>query len=307
MLEVGESASPLTEVRSTNGGFNWAGKNPALQVNFATVNVSHEFGKTVGWQFKQGRDFARQLASDSLGLVVNESAAQFMGLRDMIGQTVTWQGTGFNVSFHVIGVIRDMVMDSPYEPVKPSVFFISQQPPKFLTMRLNPQRSAEASLKAIGGVLKEHLPEAPFNYTFVDDEYDQKFRSEERIGQLASVFAGLAIFISCLGLFGLASFVAEQRTKEIGIRKVLGASVLNLWGLLSKDFVVLVLIALGIATPIAWYGLSGWLNTYDYRTDLSWWLFAAAGAGALVLTLLTVSFQSVKAALMNPVKSLRSE
>ena len=257
VLEVGESASPLTEVRSTNGGFDWTGKNPALQVNFATVNISPEFGKTVGWQFKQGRDFSRQFASDSLGLVVNESAVRFMGLRDAIGQTVTWSGNNFRVSFHVIGVIRDMVMDSPYEPVKPSVFFVGPQPAKFLTMRLNPRRSADASLKVIGDVLKEHLPEAPFNYTFVDDEYDQKFRSEERIGQLASIFAGLAIFISCLGLFGLASFIAEQRTKEIGVRKVLGASVLNLWGLLSKDFVVLVVIALFIATPIAYYLLNG--------------------------------------------------
>ncbi|GAB3643039.1 ABC transporter permease [Spirosoma arcticum] len=307
VLEVGESASPLTEVRSTNGGFDWAGKNPALQVNLATISITHEFGKTVGWQFKKGRDFSRQLASDSLGLILNESAVAFMGLRDVIGQTVTWTGTNFRVSFHVIGVIRDMVMDSPYEPVKPSVFFISQQSGKFLTIRLNPQRSADASLKVIGDVLKEHLPEAPFNYTFVDDEYDQKFRSEERIGQLASIFAGLAIFISCLGLFGLASFVAEQRTKEIGVRKVLGASVLNLWGLLSKDFVVLVVIAFFMAAPVAYYFLSGWLQTYDYRTEISWWIFAASGAGALMITLLTVSFQSIKAALMNPIKSLRSE
>lgn len=307
VLEVSESASPLTEVRSTNGGFDWAGKNPALQVNFATIGITHEFGKTVGWQFKQGRDFSRQLASDSLGLVLNESAVAFMDLRDAIGQTVTWTGNNFSVSFRVIGVIRDMVMDSPYEPVKPSVFFISQQPGEFLTMRLNPQRSADASLKLIGEVLKEHLPEAPFNYTFVDDEYDQKFRSEERIGQLASVFAGLAIFISCLGLFGLASFVAEQRTKEIGVRKVLGASVLNLWGLLSKDFVMLVVIAFFMAAPVAYYFLSGWLQNYDYRTEIPWWIFAASGAGALTITLLTVSFQSIKAALINPVKTLRSE
>ncbi|HEX9957800.1 MAG TPA: FtsX-like permease family protein, partial [Fibrella sp.] len=307
VLEVGESASPLTEVRSTNGGFNWPGKDPSLQVNFATVGISAEFGKTVGWQFSQGRDFSRQLASDSLGLVLNESAVAFMGLRNVIGQTVSWKGNGFDVQFHIIGVINDMVMDSPYEPVKPSVFFIAKQPGKFLTMRLNPQRPAQASLTAIGDVLKEHLPEAPFNYTFVDNEYDQKFRSEERIGQIASLFAGLAIFISCLGLFGLASFMAEQRTKEIGVRKVLGASVLNLWGLLSKDFVVLVIIAFVIAAPLAGYALHNWLQHYEYHTDISWWVFAVSGAGALLVTLLTVSFQSIKAALMNPVKSLRSE
>ncbi|CCG98188.1 Macrolide export ATP-binding/permease protein macB [Fibrella aestuarina BUZ 2] len=307
VLDVGESASPLTEVRSTNGGFEWAGKDPTLQVNFATISVSHEFGKTVGWQFAQGRDFSRQLASDSLGIVLNESAVAFIGLKNVLGKTITWDGNGFNVSFHVIGVIRDMVMDSPYEPAKPSVFFIGPQPGKFLTMRLNPARSPQAALTTIGDVLKEHLPEAPFNYTFVDDEYDQKFRSEERIGTLASVFAGLAIFISCLGLFGLASFVAEQRTKEIGIRKVLGASVVTVWALLSKDFVVLVSIALGIATVIAHYLLQRWLQHYEYRTELSWWIFALAGVGAVVITLLTVSFQAIKAALLDPVKSLRSE
>lgn len=307
ILDVGESASPLTEVRSTNGGFDWAGKDPALQVNFATVGISAEFGKTVGWQFSQGRDFLRQLASDSLGLVLNESAVAFMGLRDVIGQTVSWNGNGFNVRFHVIGVIKDMVMDSPYDPVKPSVFFIAQQPGKFLTMRLNPQRPAQASLTMIGNVLKQHLPDAPFNYTFVDNEYNQKFRSETRIGQLASLFAGLAIFISCLGLFGLASFMAEQRTKEIGVRKVLGASVLNLWSLLSKDFVVLVIIAFVIAAPLAGYVLHSWLLSYDYHTEISWWVFVLSGAGALLVTLLTVSFQSIKAALMSPVKSLRSE
>ncbi|MFD2573016.1 ABC transporter permease [Spirosoma soli] len=307
VLEVGESASPLTEVRSTNGGFDWAGKDPTLQVNFGTISISHEFGKTVGWQFKQGRDFSRQLASDSLGIVLNESAVAFMGMQNVVGKTITWSGNNFNVRFHVIGVIKDMVMDSPYEPARPTVFFINDQPGKFLTMRLNPERSPQAALATIGEVLKEHLPEAPFNYTFVDQEYDQKFRSEERIGQLATLFSGLAIFISCLGLFGLASFTAEQRTKEIGVRKVLGASVFNVWRLLSKDFVGLVLIALVIATPLAYYLLNNWLQNYTYRTELSWWVFALTGGGALLLTLLTVSFQAVKVALMNPVKSLRTE
>lgn len=305
--EVGESKGPITEVRSTNGGFNWPGKDPNMQVNFATIGISPEFGKAVGWQIKQGRDFSRKMASDSMGVVLNESAVAFMGLRNPIGQPITWTGADFKISFHVIGIIHDLVMDSPYEPVKPSVFFIPPKAGDFLTIRLNPQRSALSSIAAIGRVLTEHLPEAPFNYTFVDDEYDEKFRSEERIGTLAGLFAGLAIFISCLGLFGLASFVAEQRTKEIGIRKVLGASVLNLWGLLSKDFLVLVLIAFALAVPLAGYFLSGWLRQYAYRTELSWWIFAVAGGGALLITVLTVSFQSIRAALMNPVKSLRSE
>jgi ABC-type antimicrobial peptide transport system permease subunit len=307
VLEVSESASPLTEVRSTNGGFNWAGKDPALQVNFGTIGVSHEFGKAVGWQLTQGRDFSRQLASDSTGVILNESALAFMGMRNVLGKTITWTGNDFNVRFHVIGVVRDLVMDSPYEPTKPAIFFIKPQSGQFLTLRLNPARSPQAAIATISGLLKEHLPEAPFDYSFIDEQYDQKFRSEERIGTIASLFAGLAIFISCLGLFGLASFVAEQRKKEIGVRKVLGASVADVWALLSKDFVALVILAFGLATGIAYYALHNWLQYYEYRTELSWWIFALAGIGALLITLLTVSFQSIRAALVNPVKSLRAE
>ena len=151
------------------------------------------------------------------------------------------------------------------------------------------------------------IPSAPFDYKFANDEYAKKFAAEERIAKLASFFAVLAILISCLGLFGLASFVAEQRIKEIGIRKVLGASVADLWRMLSKDFVLLVIISCFIAVPVAWYFLHGWLEKYEYRTEMAWWIFGLAGAGALIITLLTVSFQSIKAALSNPVKSLRTE
>ena len=154
---------------------------------------------------------------------------------------------------------------------------------------------------------KKYNPDAPFEYQFVDEVYGRKFSDEERIGKLAAFFAILAIFISCLGLFGLASFVAEQRTKEIGIRKVLGATVAGLWQMLSKDFVLLVLISCFIAAPIAYYFLNNWLQHYDYRTELSWWIFAAAGLGSIIIALLTVSYQAIRAALMNPVKSLRSE
>nr|WP_317046704.1 FtsX-like permease family protein [Spirosoma pollinicola] len=167
--------------------------------------------------------------------------------------------------------------------------------------------STSEAVAKIDVVYQKYNPTAPFDYKFADAEYTEKFAVEARIGTLASFFAVLAIFISCLGLFGLASFVAERRTKEIGVRKVLGASVLNLWGLLSKDFLVLVIISFAIATPIAYYFLTNWLQQYEYQTDPSWWIFAVSGAGVLVVTLLTVSFQSIKAALMNPVKSLRSE
>jgi putative ABC transport system permease protein len=177
----------------------------------------------------------------------------------------------------------------------------------WINLKLNPQKSVASSVAKVESIFKRLIPSAPFDYKFADREFSKKFSDEVRIGKLATFFAILAIFISCLGLFGLASFVAEQRTKEIGVRKVLGASVYNLWGMLSKDFVMLVLISCFIAIPIAAYFMKQWLEKYDYRTNMGWWIFAVAGASALVITLLTVSFQAIKAAIANPVKSLRTE
>jgi ABC-type antimicrobial peptide transport system permease subunit len=180
-------------------------------------------------------------------------------------------------------------------------------PTSLINIKINPKTSANQALPKIEAVFKKIIPSAPFEYQFADEEYAAKFAAEEHIGRLATVFAGLAILISCLGLFGLASFVAEQRVKEIGVRKVLGASVFNLWGLLSKDFVLLVMIAYLIASPVAYYFMHQWLQHYQYRSEISWWIFAVTGAGAMAITLLTVSYQSIRAALENPVKSLRSE
>ncbi|GAB3557467.1 ABC transporter permease [Spirosoma fluminis] len=307
VYETAQSASRATELWSNNIGFDWPGKDPSVQTDFGTLTVSPEYGKTVGWQFVAGRDFSREFASDSAAYVVNEAAVRFMGLKNRVGgppvgQTIRRDGKPFKI----IGVIKDMVMGSPFEPVYPTVFFL-RGPINWINIKIKPNVSVADALPKIEAVFKKVVPSAGFDYNFIDEEYATKFADEERIGSLAGIFAGLAIFISCLGLFGLASFTAEQRTKEIGVRKVLGASVTNLWVLLSKDFVILVLIAFGIATPIASYFLSNWLQKYSYRTELSWWIFAASGAGALLITLLTVSYQSVRAALMNPIKSLRSE
>ena len=176
-----------------------------------------------------------------------------------------------------------------------------------MLIKVNPNASAHEALEKIAAVSKTYSPSVPFSYRFADDEYAKKFATEERIGKLASAFAGLAIFISCLGLFGMASFMAEQRIKEIGVRKVLGATVFNLWSLLSKDFVVMVVISLIIATPVAYYFMQKWLLNFQYRADMSWWIFAVTAIGAIMITLLTVSYQSIKAALANPVKSLKTE
>jgi ABC-type antimicrobial peptide transport system permease subunit len=199
-----------------------------------------------------------------------------------------------------------MVTQSPYEPVPPSFFFMDDYL-SVITIRIKPNTPIHTALAKIEPVFKKYNTGNPFEFKFVDEEYAKKFSNEMRIGNLATFFAMLAIFISCLGLFGLASFVTEQRTKEIGVRKVLGASVFKLWRLLSKEFVLLVTIALFISIPVAYYFMSNWLQNYEYRTEISWWIFAVAGISALLVTLLTVSYQSIKSALMNPVKSLRSE
>jgi ABC-type antimicrobial peptide transport system permease subunit len=304
IVEMTKAGSPTTNVWNTNGGFTWQGKDPGLAVDFPNNGVSYEFGPTVGWQFKEGRDFSHEFASDSNAFVINEAAEKFLGFKDAIGQTLTWNDRPYTI----IGVIKDMIIESPYEPVRPSLWHIDRYNNiSVAILKLNPDMGAHEAIEKIKAVFDRYSPASPFTHEFVDAEYARKFSDEERIGKLASFFAVLAIFISCLGIFGLASFVAEQRTKEIGVRKVMGASVVNLWGMLSKDFLLLVAISLLLAMPAAWYLMSSWLQKYEYRSTISWWIFAAAGFGALAITLLTVSYQSIKAALANPVKSLRSE
>ena len=212
-----------------------------------------------------------------------------------------------NKNLTVVGVVKDMVMESPYAPVIPTIFLMNPNWVNVIDVRIKAGAPLQDALAKIAKVFEKYNPSAPFDYKFIDEEYAQKFSDEQRIGNLATFFATLAIFIACLGLFGFASFVAEQRKKEIGLRKVLGASVFNLWKLVSKDFVVLVLISLLIAIPVAYYFMHNWLQDYHYSTNLSWWIFVASGIGALVITLLTVSFQAIKAAIANPVKSLRTE
>jgi putative ABC transport system permease protein len=304
IVDMAVAGSPTTQVWNSNGGFTWQGKDPTLAVDFPNNNVSHEFGKTVGWQFKDGRDFSREFASDSSAFVINESAEKFLGFKNAVGETLNWNEKPYTI----IGVIKDMVIESPYEPVRPSLWHIDESDNTNLAiLKLNPDMGAHEAIEKIKTVFNKYSPATPFSHEFVDVEYARKFSDEERIGKLASFFALLAVFISCLGISGLASFVAEQRTKEIGVRKVMGASVANLWGMLSKDFLRLVVFSLLLAMPIAWYLMSNWLQKYQYRSTMAWWIFAAAGAGALLITLLTVSYQSIKAALANPVNSLRSE
>jgi putative ABC transport system permease protein len=303
IVEMAESNGPLTEFWHSSSGFQWKGKSASFSEEFITLRVTPEFGKTVNWKIAQGRDFSRDFATDSTAMILNESAVRLMGLQEPVNEMVQYDGK----SYIVVGVSKDIVMESPYEPVKPTVFTMRHANMPFITIRLNPEWSAVQALATIETVLKKYAPEGGFNFKFLEEGFDKKFWREERIANLAILFSGMAIFISLLGIFGLASFLAEQRSKEIGIRKVLGASVLGITGLLTKDFLKLVVIAIFIASPLAWYFMKNWLADFTYRIDIQWWMFAIAGASALAIAFLTVGFQSVKAGLANPVKSLRSE
>jgi putative ABC transport system permease protein len=302
IIEMAESGSPLTAVFSNSSGLKWRGKAPDLQDDFGIIRITPEFGKVANWKLTEGRDFSRAYVSDTSSMILNESAAKFMNFKHPVGEIIDW-----GQKFKVIGVIKDMVMSSPYEPVKPTIFMMGNEVGNIVDIRLNPQKSTHDALTKIEAVFKQYDPGSPFDYQFTDEEYAKKFANEERVGKLAGFFTFLAIFISCMGLFGMASFMAEQRIKEIGVRKVLGASVFNLWRLMSTDFVILVSISLIISIPIAYYLMDGWLQDYKYRTELSWWIFVLTAFGAIAITILTVSYQSIKAALSNPVKSLKTE
>jgi ABC-type antimicrobial peptide transport system permease subunit len=304
VVESSLSDTPITATYVTNSGFNWSGKDPNMTEEFVTLRVSYEFGKMISWKIKEGRDFSRDIATDTTAIILNESAVAYTGLKNPVGEIIDW---GDHTKCKIIGVVEDLITQSPFAPVKQMMFILNEKRVNLVTVKLNPTVGTHDALAKIEPVFKKYDPENAFEYQFEDEQHARKFGNEERIGTLASIFASLGIFISCLGLFGLASFVAEQRTKEIGIRKVLGATVFHMWRLLSLDFVLLVLIACAISIPLSFYFMNDWLQQFEYRTTISWEVFALAAFGALTITLATVSFQSVKAALANPVKSLRSE
>jgi predicted permease len=309
VTEMSTSSAPTTRIWSNRSGFDWEGKPEGFQEDLAWTEVSPEYAKSLNLKIVEGRDFSRELASDSTAVLLNETAVKYMGLQNPIGKFITDTNTEDPFEpMKIIGVVQDMIAQSPYQPVKQGMYVFDRYGNgSYYNMRLNPNQSASQNLAVIERVFKEHFPSIPFQYDFVDEEYAEKFASEERIGTLSGIFTALAILISCLGLFGLTSFVAEQRTKEIGVRKVLGASVFNVWNMLSKDFLKLVIISCFIAVPIAYYVMNGWLQEYPYRVILKWWIFGLAILGALAVTVLTVSFQAIRAGKSNPVKSLRTE
>jgi putative ABC transport system permease protein len=305
VVNITEAGSATTSMNNSTSGFAWPGKDPGFSIDFQMTGITYDYGKTIGWEIKDGRNFSPEFLSDSSGVIINETAVKLMGLKNPVGTNCTW----FDNKMRIVGVVGDIVNNSPYDQAQPMLYYLfgPKDAGSVVIARINPAQGARAALDKITPVFRRFDPDQPFEYHFVDDDYARKFASEERVGRLAGVFSGLAVFISCLGLFGLISFVAEQRRKEIGIRKVLGASVVNVWRLLSGDFVLLVGISFLISVPLAYLAMRGWLQNYHYRTTMSWWVFLAAGAGALLITVVVVSVQAVRAALVNPIRSLRAE
>ncbi|CAN5357323.1 ABC transporter permease [soil metagenome] len=298
-----QSNSPPTQIWSSNSGWEWKGSTPEdKSAIFTTITTNYDYVKTIGIRLKEGRDFSRDFTADSLGVLLNESAVKRMGLKHPVGEKLRWAGKDRTV----VGVVPDLVMESPYQAIRP-LTIVFENWTAFLNVRINPAVAPSVAIQKIRPIFDKYNPGFPFDYKFADTEYDKKFYYEELIGNLSAIVSVLAIFISCLGLFGLASFMAEQRTKEIGIRKVLGASVANVWALLSKDFVQLVLISCLVASPVAWYAMNKWLESYTYKISIGAGVFLVVLIAALLITLLTISYQAIKAALLNPVKSLKSE
>lgn len=297
--------SPITQAWSNTTGIQWPGKPPGDRTLIDRFVAEQDLVKTVGLQLVAGRDFdLPQFPTDSSGVLVNESTVKVMNLKNPVGTQIEDDGN----KWHIIGVVKDFIIESPFYPTKPMVIFGAKSDWfNVIHFKLNPANTTAANLAKAETIFKKYNPNYPFEYKFIDEEYGTKFANEQRVAKLTSLFAMLTIFISCLGLFGLATYMAANRVKEIGVRKVLGASTGSLAGLLSKDFIKLVMIAFVIACPIAWWAMNNWLSAYPYRTSMEWWLFLLTGAIALAIALLTVSVQAIKAALANPVKSLRSE
>ena len=305
--ETAASSNSTTDGSWHQSGFSWAKKDPGMVPSFEINFTTSDYGRTIGWELQQGRDFSRDFPTDSAAMVINEAAVRYIGLKEPIGATIQYLYSDRKDNrYHIIGVVKDMVTSSPDEQIGPAIYMMDTSNVGVITVKVNPMMSMASALPKISAVFRKYNPGAPFDYKFNSEEYARKFQMDERVLRLATFFTLFAIFISCLGLFGLASYMAEQRVREIGVRKVLGASVPQLWSLLSRDFVGLVCIAFLIALPLAWYGMHQWLQGYDYRTGISGWIFVFTLVGTLLITLVTVSAQGLRAAMANPAATLRT-
>jgi putative ABC transport system permease protein len=299
-----KTMAPITQNWSSGISMNWAGKDPNTKIQINRYTADADLIKTMGMKLVEGRDIdVKDYPSDSTACLISEAAVKAMGFKNPIGQMIFDDP----ISWHVVGVIGDFVLESPYEPIKPFMVKGPKYGGNVIHIKFNPQHTTSQNLAAAEKIFKKYNPAYPFEFHFIDEEYARKFSNEQLAGKLAGLFAALTIFISCLGLFGLATFMAENRIREIGVRKVLGASVSNITFLLSKEFVKLVLISIFIASPIAWWAMDKWLGSYDYHVGLGITTFLVAGGMSVIIALVAVSYQSIKAAVSNPVKSLRME
>jgi len=303
-----KSLSPASDIYSHNTIDNWQGRLPNEPLSLAMNSLADtDYFKTLGMQLIAGRNFTGNFGADSTCVILNEAAVKRMRFTAPLNQVISWSLSNAPHNLRVIGVVKDALTNAPFSPAEPTMF-ISQPDWTFNIMyRLSPGVSTQAALEKLKPLFNKYNPDYPYEYHFIDEAYAEKFELETLIGRLAGIFAALAVFISCLGLFGLAAYMAEQRTKEIGIRKVLGASVSKVFLLLTKDFIVLVIISCIIASPVAFYFLHGWLQKYYYRVSIGPGVFILAASTAIVITFITISFQAVRTALANPMKSLRIE
>jgi ABC-type antimicrobial peptide transport system permease subunit len=295
------SSSPITQIWWKSPAPDWDGKPANLQIIFSGIAVAQDFIKTMGIKILEGKDFSGTPA-DSSYMILNKAAVDAMGLKHPVGMQMRYGN-----KFTVLGVLDNMIMENPFQPVDPLMVFYEPQNMNMVSVRLKETRDPGKALSAMEAIFKKYNPDVPFEYQFVDQEYGKKFIGEELINRITNIFAALAIFICCMGLAGLASFTIEKRTREIGIRKVLGATIQQLLTLISKEFLRLVLIAFIIAVPLTWWLMSEWLAKYTFHVNISIWLFASVGIIVLLLTMIVVSANTISAARENPVKSLRTE
>ena len=298
-----QSSAPLTEVWNENDGFSWEGMNPDFNPMFCTFFINHSYGETINWEIVEGRDFSIEHATDSAVMIVNEAALNYMQLDDPIDKKIKW----FK-DFRIIGVVKDLLVESPFSEVRPAIYVIDPNDNvNFMLLKLNAEKPTLQAIAEIENIFEASLPKVPFDFNFVSDVHNKKFNEINRIATICQLFAVMAILISCLGLFGLASFMVEQRSKEISIRKVLGAPLFTLWKLLSKEFILLIIISCLIAIPVALFGSLEWLESFEYRTPIHWWVFLIACLITLVITVVTVSFRSIRVAKANPAEILKDE
>jgi putative ABC transport system permease protein len=301
---VNQTMAPLTQSWSMGRSLNWQGKDPNTKPMFDRSSTDGGLAKLAGLTLITGRDIDINVyPTDSSACVINESAARLMNFKNPIGQLVFDDPD----NWHIVGVIKDFILQSPYEQTRPMIFKGPKYGGNVLNIKFSNKNTTADNLAAAEKIFRKYNPAYPFEYHFIDEEYAKKFSDQQQTETLAALFAGLTILISCLGLFGLATYMAENRIKEVGVRKILGASVTSIAGLLSKDFVTLVVISIFVASPIAWYFMKQWLTGFEYRIQISWYVFVLAGVAAIGIALITVSFQAIKAAVANPVKSLRTE